>query len=274
MRRIGPLSLLVGLAAGVFAGVAAGGHGKHAGVPHSSPAQVVISRGQPIQIAFTVDTTDVPDYSQSFLNAVRMAVGGHPRIKGFPIQLNTVETRCGQDPNVDADDTAAAQTIVGHVQNVAVLGNLCSFGFPAALSVYQAAGLLALTGSASADWLPAAQVLDRTVVSDGDGFARWYALVRNLPSDLAWQRDYLAAFDAAPMPYADLWFDATNLLIARLEQVSTWDRSGDLVIGRAALAAGVRGTVGFPGVTCAITLDPETGKRVNDAAALARCAEG
>jgi len=49
--------------------------------------------------------------------------------------------------------------------------------------------------------------------------------------------------------------------------------NGNLVINRAALASAVRKTTKFQGVTCTITLDPLTGNRVNDAAALARCAE-
>ncbi len=245
-----------------------------ASAAQTTAAQVVIPHGQPVQIAFTADTTDFPDFSQSFENAVRMAIEQRPRLKGFPIQLNVVETRCGQDPNVDADDAAAAQTIVANPQNTAVLGNLCSFGFPAALAVYQSAGLVAITGSATADWIPSSSVLDRTVVRDVDGFAGWYALVQALPSDLTWQNDYAAEFGTAPAPFADLWFDAASLLLDRLKDVSTRDRAGNLVVDRTRLASAVRSTTDFQGVSCTITLAPATGDRVNDPAALARCAEG
>jgi hypothetical protein len=44
------------------------------------------------------------------------------------------------------------------------------------------------------------------------------------------------------------------------------------VIDRAALAAAVRSTRHFQGVTCTVTLDPATGNRVDDPEALARCA--
>jgi ABC-type branched-subunit amino acid transport system substrate-binding protein len=231
---------------------------------HSNAAHVVVTRGQPVQIAFTADTTDLPEYSTSIENAVRMAIAQHPRVKGFPVQLNVVETRCGQDPNVDADDAAAAQTIVANTQNTAVLGNLCSFGFPPALAVYQAAGVVAISGSATADWLPspALTAFDRTVVSDGDGFASWYPLVQALPSDLAWQTEYALEFGSGPQPFADLYFDAAGLLLDRLRHVSHRDPAGDLVIDRAALAAAVRNTTDYDGVSGTIAVDPATGNRL------------
>jgi hypothetical protein len=49
---------------------------------------------------------------------------------------------------------------------------------------------------------------------------------------------------------------------------------GQLVIDRAELALAVRTTAKLQGVTCKLTLEPETGNRVNDSDALARCAEG
>ncbi|HEX3454330.1 MAG TPA: hypothetical protein VHS03_06870 [Gaiellaceae bacterium] len=244
-------------------------HGRHP----SDATHVIVPRGQPLQIALTADTTDAPDFTRSFENAVGMAIDQHPSVKGFPIKLNVVETRCGQDASVEADDWAAAQTIVANRQNTAVLGNLCSFGFSAALAVYQSAGLVTITGSATADWLPSPifSVLDRTVVSDGEGFSGWYARVQTLGRDLAWRSDYTVAFGSPPTPFADLYFDAANLLVDRLQQVSRLDAVGDLIISRVALAAAVRNTTNFPGVSCTITLDPTTGNRVNDPTALDRC---
>jgi ABC-type branched-subunit amino acid transport system substrate-binding protein len=63
------------------------------------------------------------------------------------------------------------------------------------------------------------------------------------------------------------------LLIRDLQAASRFDASGDLVINRAALAQAVRNTTNYQGVTCTIALDPTTGLRINDPAALARCAE-
>ncbi|HEX6702853.1 MAG TPA: hypothetical protein VF101_19150 [Gaiellaceae bacterium] len=231
----------------------------------SSAAQVIVPRGQPVQIAFTADTTDLPAYSDSIETAIRMAIEQHPRVKGFPLQLDVVETRCGQDPNVDADDAAAAQTIVANAQNTAVLGNLCSFGFPSALAIYQAAGVVAISGSATADWLPSPglTVFNRTAVSDGDGFDAWYAQVQALPSDIEWRSEYAAELDSAPQPFADLYFDAASLLLTRLQQISSRDAAGDLIVNRAALAAAVRQTTSFEGVTGTVSLDPATGNRID-----------
>jgi ABC-type branched-subunit amino acid transport system substrate-binding protein len=77
----------------------------------------------------------------------------------------------------------------------------------------------------------------------------------------------------SPAPtFADLYYDATSLLITDLRRVSHVDRTGSLIIDRAALATAVRSTRSFPGVTCTVTLDKATGNRVNDPAALKRCA--
>ena len=261
---IGKVSLLVAaLVLAAAAPAAARPKRRHARLK-SNAAHVVVSRGQPVQIAFTADTIDLPEYSGSIENAVRMAIEQHPRVRGFPVQLNVVETRCGQDPDVDAADAAAAQTIVSNAQNAAVLGNLCSFGFRAALAVYQAAGVVAISGSATADWLPSPglTVFDRTVVSDGDGFASWYPIVQALPSDLLWQSDYALEFGGAPQPFADLYFDAAGLLLDRLGHVAHRDSAGDLVVDRSALAAAVRNTTDYDGVTGAIALDRATGNRL------------
>ena len=56
-----------------------------------------------------------------------------------------------------------------------------------------------------------------------------------------------------------------------VERVSKIE-DGNLVIDRKELAAAVRKTTEFPGVTCTITLDPKTGNRSNDPVSLARCA--
>jgi len=159
-------------------------------------------------------------------------------------------------------------------QILGVIGHACSFGFATALPIYEAAGVVTISGSATADSLPplGPTVFNRTVVSDGDGFADWYARVSTLPRDLAWQQAYAAEFGEPPTPFADLYYDATLLLLRRLHEVGTLDH-GSLVVDRNALATAVRHTVGFRGVSCTITLDPATGNRMNDSAALDRCAE-
>jgi ABC-type branched-subunit amino acid transport system substrate-binding protein len=248
------------------------------GLAGGTGSQVVVPRGQPVQFAFTGDTTQAQiftDFSESAGNAIQMAIEQHPTIRGFPIQVNSVETLCG-----GGDNTAPATAIVGNVQNTAVLGHFCSGGFESALPIYEAAGVVTISGSATVSSLPTLgpTVFNRTVVSeteDDPDAAEWLAQVAALPSVLAWDQEYESEFGEAPFlePLSALYFDAASLLLKRLQKVSRIV-NGNLVIDRAALAQAVRSTTKYQGVTCKITLDPATGNRLNDKAALARCAEG
>jgi ABC-type branched-subunit amino acid transport system substrate-binding protein len=242
----------------------------------SQATQVVVPRGQPVQIAFADDLTGpASGFGASLANAVQMAVEAHPAIRGFPIQINLVDAPCG-DPTADV---AAATSIVANSQNVGVLGQLCSTGFDQALPLYQSADLVTITGSATDPALPSfgPTVFDRTAVNDSccpfvDEFDPWYAAVVTLPSDLAWQQAYSAEFGTAPTAFADLYYDAAGLLIRNLQNVSSIDSTGNLVVDRTALAQAVRSTTKYQGVSCTITLDPATGNRLNDPTALSRCA--
>jgi ABC-type branched-subunit amino acid transport system substrate-binding protein len=234
----------------------------------TNPANtVVVSHGQPIQIAF-VGSTDFPDYTQSFRNAIQMAIQQNPTIKGFPIQINESDPSCGDS----GANVAAATAIVSNPQDAAVIGHACSVGFAAALPIYQSADVVTISGSATDPSLPSLgpNVFNRTAVADPD-FSAWYAQVKALPSDLAFQQNYQNKFGAAPMDYSDLYFDATSLLLSDIANVSKI-MSGNLVIDRAALASSVRSTTNYQGVSCTVTLGPSTGNRVNDPASLAQCA--
>jgi ABC-type branched-subunit amino acid transport system substrate-binding protein len=235
----------------------------------ASPTEaVVVERGAPVQIAFTA-ATEFPEFSAAFENAIRLAVEQHPTIRGFPVQLNVIETTCA------GDNAAVAASIVANAQNAAVIGHVCSAGFRSALPVYEGAGVVTLSGSATADDVPqlGPTVFNRTIVRDGDDLERWMSDVLAVPSVEAWSLDYEARFAMTPPDLAVFYFDAASLLLRRLQQSSDIV-DGSLVINRAALATAVRGTTKFQGVTCRITLDPATGNRVDDAAALARCGGG
>jgi ABC-type branched-subunit amino acid transport system substrate-binding protein len=264
------LPLVVALAATSTSGAARRHPRKPAHPPRSNATLVAVPRGQAVQIAFAA-ALDVSEYEPGIANAVRMAVEAQPAVRGFPIQINQVSAACG-DP---ADDVAAATSITANLQNVAVLGQFCSSGFDQALPIYQSAGVVTISGSATNDSLPSfgPTVFDRTTVDD-DTFESWYAAVSQLPSDLAWQRAYALEFGVAPSAFADLYYDAASLLIRDLQQVSTVDRGGTLIVNRAGLASAVRSTTGYQGVSCTITLDPSTGNRLDDQAALRRCAGG
>jgi ABC-type branched-subunit amino acid transport system substrate-binding protein len=253
-------------------------HKKHAHMRRtSSSTQVVVPRGQPVQVAFAADLTGLTSaFAPSLGNAVQMAVEAHPAVRGFPIQIDVVNMPCG---NATAD-LAAATSIVASAQNVAVLGPFCSTADAVALPIFQAADLVTLSGSTTNPFLPplGPDVFNSVDVSDSccpyvDLSDPWYAIVATLPSDLAWRQAYSLEFGAAPTAFADLYYDAASLLIRDLQNVSSTDGSDNLLINRAALAQAVRSTSKYQGVTCTITLDPATGYRVNDPTALSRCAD-
>ena len=242
-----------------------------AGSHRLATGSVVVPHGQPVQIALADDFTGtVAAFGPSVENAVRLAVVGHPDVHGFSIQLNVVDTPCGDH----AADVAAASAIVANSQNVGVLGQLCSAGFDQALPIYQQAGIVVISGSATDDSLPpfGPTVFNRTAVSNGDGGTAWYAQVKALPDDLAWRGAYADLFGTPPMDYADLYYDATRVLIRNLEATAFVNAQGNLVINRALLASAVRHTTNLNGISCTITIDPKTGNRVNDPTALRQCA--
>ena len=247
------------------------------GATTSNSTQVVVPRGQRVQVAFAIDLTGLTSgFATSLGNAVQMAVEAHPAIRGFPIQINVVNTPCGDST---ADLTAAA-SIVANARNAAVLGPFCSTADAVALPLFEPADLVTISGSTTDPSLPnyGPSVFNSVAVPDGccpyvDQFDPWYAIVVTLPSDLAWRQAYSLEFGSAPTAFADLYFDAAGLLIRNLQNVSSIDGSGNLVINRAGLAQAVRDTTRYQGVTCTITLVPATGYRLNDPTALSRCAD-
>ncbi len=260
----------------------------NAGSVSASTGQVVVPRGGPVQIAVVLDKSDSVGtiYYAGIRNAIQMAVQLHPAIHGVPVKLNDAfDAPCLGD-TAFAQNAAAASAVVANPQNVAVIGHLCSAPFGgtvpgdpcpgssngSALSLYESNRTTVINGSTTSACLGAIgpTVFNATIISD-PGSDDWAAQVSALPADKLWQLAYRAKFGVAPTGFADLYFDATRLLLARLEQTARNVR-GSLVIDRLALAHAVRHTRHFPGVTCSIALDPATGFRINDQAALARCA--
>jgi Tol biopolymer transport system component/ABC-type branched-subunit amino acid transport system substrate-binding protein len=236
--------------------------------------RVVVPPGQPVQIAVAVDDTGLgASFGASARDAVQMAIERHPTIRGFAITVNAFNAPCGNGSPAALGDTAAtANAVVGNAQNLAVVGHPCSPEASTWLPTYQAAGLVTINGSTTGAYVTALgpTVFNGTAVPDPD-FTPWYAAVKALPSDLRWRSSFQARFGSPPSDYADLYYDAANVLLTAMEETATIE-SSNLVIDPAALASAVRRTAGLPGVTCSITLDPATGYRVDDAAALARCA--
>jgi hypothetical protein len=76
----------------------------------SAAAQVVVPRGQAVQIALADDLTGFgatipPEFATSIANAVQMAVNANPAVRGFPIRIDLVNAPCG-DPAAVRNTTA------------------------------------------------------------------------------------------------------------------------------------------------------------------------
>jgi ABC-type branched-subunit amino acid transport system substrate-binding protein len=242
----------------------------------AAASNVVVTRGQHVEIAVALDrSTGVgAPFTPSIVDAIHIATQLFPAIRGFRVQLDPYDAPC--------DDAVAnasvAQSVVANPLTVAVIGHECSDAFsggavlddngvcdspttPNALAIYEAAGIPTINGSATSPCLPAdgPTVFNRTAVDD-PGFDAWYASVQTLPSDKIWTAIYTFEFGAPPTKFADLYFDATTLLLTRIYQASRLS-DGMLVIDRVALAQAIRNTTDFPGITGPITLDPATGNR-------------
>jgi ABC-type branched-subunit amino acid transport system substrate-binding protein len=239
----------------------------------SDSTQVVVHRGGSVQIVFAPDLTGPTfSFAPSIANAVQMAVAAHSAIRGFPVRINVVNMPCG---DAALQDQTAAASIVGNAQNVGVIGPFCSPVDAVVLPILDPADVVTVSGSTTNPFLPplGPHVFNSVAVSDScpgdpstctyiDLFDPWYATVTTLPSDLAWGQAYSSEFGSAPGGFADLYYDATSLLIRDVQNTSSSGGSGTLVINRAALAQAVRATTKYQGVTGPITLDPATGYRV------------
>jgi ABC-type branched-subunit amino acid transport system substrate-binding protein len=238
----------------------------------TTPSQVVVQRGQSVKIAFATD----PEVAANLGNAIEMAVEAHPAVRGFPIETKTVNMPCGDT----TADLTAATTIASDARYVGVLGPYCSTAAAVSLPLFQDADLVTISGSTTNPSLPplGPDVFNSLAVSDSccpfvDQFDPWYTTVTTLPSDQRWGQRYNQEFGTTPAAFADLYYDAASLLIRDLQETSTIDSSGNLIIDRARLAQAIRTTTNYHGVTCTITLNPDTGYRVNDPTTLTRCTD-
>lgn len=268
-RKLALVVALVSVGVAVFVAVTTTARG-------NTNSVVVLSKGQSVELALVLDPSELPDISTSIGNAVQMAEQLTPSIDGFPVQLVNYSAPCFSDDAVAAN-AAVASAVVSDPHSVAVLGHLCSHAFsglqdsdapscspliPNALSIYESAGVPAISGSATGICLPSVgpSMFNRTAVADPN-FDSWYSQVTALPSDIRWSSMYTRRFGGPPTAFADLYFDATSILLSRIAQVGRVQH-GNLVIDRAVLAATIRATTGFRGVTGSITIDPATGNRL------------
>lgn len=232
----------------------------HADFP-ASPAMpqnsaVTVPSGEPIEIAIV---TDEGWNSIQYITAtVQMAMDDYGAIKGWSLKHNDYDGGCDLTSGENA-----ANAVVSNPQNVGVIGSDCSSSTAGALEVLEPAGVVLISHSSTAGNLPelGPTFFNRVVVSDTT-FPEWSVKISRLPSVRAWEANFESTFGHPPGEFSKYAYDATMLLLTHIDAVSTVDGGGNLVIDRAALAAAVRGTSGFTGVSDEITLESD-GDRVN-----------
>jgi len=232
----------------------------HADSP-ASPAMpqngiVTIPSGDLIEIAIVSDQGWAS--IQYITETVQMAIDDYGAIKGWILQRNDYDGGC--DPT---NGENAANAVVSNAQNVGVIGFDCSSGAAGGLPVLETAGVVLVSHSSTAEILPSLGpiVFNRVVVSD-TAIVEWSAKIDRLPSVRDWEASFESTYGHPPGGFSKYVYDAVTLLLTHIDSVSTVDGGGNLIIDRAALAAAVRGTSGFPGVTDDITLETD-GDRVN-----------
>jgi regulation of enolase protein 1 (concanavalin A-like superfamily) len=217
---------------------------------------IIIPGGSPIQIAAA--TWYGHSGYQDHFNAVQMAVDDFGAIQGFNVQVNQYDDGCSA-----ATGGTSAQAIAGNTQNLGVIGPLCSSSTMGALPFFEGAHLPMISPSNTHADLASYGMnsFNRVVVFDPYFDQYWHEQVEELSGVEAWNAAFEAQFGHAPDEYAKFAYDATRLLLTRIEQVSSLS-APNLTIVREELQTAVRNTFNFPGVTGAITLERD-GDRVN-----------
>lgn len=223
---------------------------------------VIITPGNPIEIAVAM-YYGFPTVQDSF-DAVTMALADYGDIKGFAIQDNHYDAGCDTPSGENA-----ANDIVANAQNAGVIGPLCSSSTMGAGPIFEANGIVMISASNTGSSVPGSgpNIFNRVVLED-PYFADWDLKIGSLSSVQSWQADFLALYGRQPDEFAKYTYDATTLLLKRIEQVSQLN-GGNLEIDRAKLATAVRDTFDFAGVTGQIAL-ASNGNRVDTQSASVR----
>jgi hypothetical protein len=164
VQRILTITAAICCLGGVLGGSAA------AKPTHNTSGEVVVARGQALQIAVAVDDTGLGAFfGPSVRDAVQMAIERRPRLRGFVIQVNAFNAPCGGGSAQSlADNAATATAVVSDTRNVAVIGHPCSPEAPAWLPTYETAGLATINGSTTGAFIAplGATVFNATTIPD------------------------------------------------------------------------------------------------------------
>ena len=214
----------------------------------SPDSDVIVPPGSPIEIALAA----WPGYpgAPDLPIAAQMAMSDYGPIKGYNVQRNEFDAGC--DPTTGA---AAATAIVSNTMHVGVIGPLCSSSTSAALPIFEAAALVMISpASTSPDLPPLGPTVFNRVILPDPHWEAWDVRVSQWHPVIQWSRNFAAAHGHQPDTAAKYVYDATMLLLYQIDAVSTTG-AGGLTINREALAAAVRGTSGYNGLTGDVTLN-------------------
>jgi hypothetical protein len=209
------------------------------------PPTVIIAPGSAIEIAVAVDMTGpTSQIGLDGIDAINLAVDEYGPIKGFSVQVNAYDAGC--------DGTmgqAAALAVLANPQHVGVIGHTCSGSTNAGLDDYEAALLPVISATSSSVALPAVgpTVFNRVIVTDAYGAdpgGRWFDTVTSWPQIADFKSWFNSEYGRTPDTYAFLHYDAMMLMLDNIEEVSTVDGGGNLVVDRAVLASAIRATYG------------------------------
>ena len=238
-----------------------------AGAVEVEEGQVVLPAGGVLSVAIQGPVTgQLAEFYAHMENVAQMALAEHgPLRTGFSIQFLPVDDRCDQFSGA----TAAEQLLEQQPQVVAVIGPLCSAAAMGSLPIYQEAGLVSVSGSATQANLTALfgeGGFNRTVLSDQQ-FSE-LGITEMAIDPLAEVQSFYTRYESqyGPLPaeirpLMAFTYDAVQVLLAALDQVSVLTQEGQLSIERLALAEAVRTTEDFAGVTGPVRFD-EQGDRI------------
>ena len=123
---------------------------------------IVIPPDEPVIVGVsTALTGPIGDRGSGYLDAVYAGIEHWRETNGDRIGGHEIEVRAEDDGCSEADITVtAARRHLGRTGLVGIIGPQCSSGSAAALPIYQDAGVVAISGSATRTDLPAGQSPD------------------------------------------------------------------------------------------------------------------
>jgi predicted GH43/DUF377 family glycosyl hydrolase len=222
------------------------------------PGIVIVPPGDPIEIATVM--LWAWDATQDHLDAVQMAMDDYGSIQGWSVQRNDYDGGCDETSGENAANDAVA-----NAQNVGVIGATCSSSSRGAAPVLEGADVVMISHSSTGPDLHVygPTIFNRMVVSDPK-FEGWDMLASDLASVQAWEAEFQSIYGHAPDLFAKYAYDATTLLLTRIDEVSSVGGGGNLIIPRLAVVNTVRMTTDLAGVTGNIALDENTGDRIDE----------